>query len=313
MPMDQINRDLQLILESRERRQRLRSRLEGLQERRKKQRSKARDLKKALDLEEEDVRRLEGFTVVGLYHTVMSSKKERLEQEQREVVQAKLAYDQARSDLDELTQECTSLEEDLAQLGDLDEEERRLLARKEDLLVEREGPEGERLVQICESSARIQNQLQELDQALKAGTKSRGSLTRLENSLASADSWGTWDLLGGNGISDVMKHGHLDDARGIANSAQRHLRRFQSELKDIELSVDLRLEITGFDKLADFLLDGLLFDWMVKSKIQKSLQGAQRARREVRRLLGGLRKERSELLDRLQDLQSEREGLLGVN
>lgn len=49
--------------------------------------------------------------------------------------------------------------------------------------------------------------------------------------------------------------------------AKRHLQVFQKELKDVNVSLDLSMEISSFLSFADFFFDGLVADYLVQSKI----------------------------------------------
>jgi len=49
--------------------------------------------------------------------------------------------------------------------------------------------------------------------------------------------------------------------------AKSDIQRFQRELRDVQVSLDLRMEIGSFLSFADFFLDGLVADYMVQSKI----------------------------------------------
>ena len=59
-------------------------------------------LKETLDAENDDVRKLEGFSLASIYHTILSSKTEQLAKEREEVFQAKLAYDSCFAELAKL-------------------------------------------------------------------------------------------------------------------------------------------------------------------------------------------------------------------
>jgi len=49
-----------------------------------------------------------------------------------------------------------------------------------------------------------------------------------------------------------------------------NLERFQEELADAGVRLNLALEIDGFSKFADFFFDGIISDWIVQSKIQNA-------------------------------------------
>ena len=85
--------------------------------------------------------------------------------------------------------------------------------------------------------------------------------------MGSARNWGIFDMLGGGFISDLVKHSKMNDASALMEQAKSDIQRFQRELRDVQVSLDLRMEIGSFLSFADFFLDGLVADYMVQSKI----------------------------------------------
>ena len=53
-------------------------------------------------------------------------------------------------------------------------------------------------------------------------------------SLNSAGNWGTWDVLGGGLLTDMMKYSRLDDAQRGMEQLQSALRRYRAELADVD-------------------------------------------------------------------------------
>ena len=74
-------------------------------------------------------------------------------------------------------------------------------------------------------------------------------------------------MLGVVFISDFVKHSKMNDAAALMVQAKSDIQRFQRELRDVQVSLDLRMEIGSFLSFADFFLDGLVADFMVQSKI----------------------------------------------
>ena len=52
--------------------------------------------------------------------------------------------------------------------------------------------------------------------------------------------------------------------------AQLDLRRLQKELRDIQVPMDLKIEVSDFLSFADVFFDNLLVDWMVQNKIAEA-------------------------------------------
>lgn len=113
----------------------------------------------------------------------------------------------------------------------------------------------------------MENDKKEIREAIVAGERALNSLYEAQDKLNSARGWGMFDLFGGGLLADMMKHGKMNDASRCMEDAKCHLKAFQKELKDVHLSLDLRMEISSFLSFADFFFDGLVADYLVQSKI----------------------------------------------
>ena len=113
----------------------------------------------------------------------------------------------------------------------------------------------------------------EMQEAVQAGERALQSLYAARDKLGSARNWGIFDMLGGGFISDFVKHSKMNDAAALMEQAKSDIQRFQRELRDVQVSLDLRMEIGSFLSFADFFLDGLVADYMVQSKIADAWGG----------------------------------------
>ena len=111
--------------------------------------------------------------------------------------------------------------------------------------------------------ADIINDRKEINEAIVAGDMALNSLYAAQEKLNSASNWGFADLFGGGLIINMIKHNKMDEASRCMEEAKYHLKAFQKELSDINLSLDLRMEVGGFLSFADFFLDGLVSDYLV--------------------------------------------------
>ena len=98
-----------------------------------------------------------------------------------------------------------------------------------------------------------------------------------------------FDLFGGGLLADMMKHRKMNDASRCMEDAKCHLKVFQKELKDVNLSLDLRMEISSFLSFADFFFDGLVADYLVQSKIMAAKEQVEDAIVMVTNVLNTLR------------------------
>ena len=130
----------------------------------------------------------------------------------------------------------------------------------------------------------------EIREAIEAGERALRSLKEARSSLGSARGWGMLDILGGRGLSGLIKHVKIGDARSSLNRAKVDLDRFGRELSDVREIQGLDIEIGDFLTFADFFFDGFLADIMVQSKIRQAQDKIDVAIDRVEALLARLRK-----------------------
>ena len=129
----------------------------------------------------------------------------------------------------------------------------------------------------------------EIREAIDAGERALLSLRDAKNSLGSARGWGIVDMLGGRGLSGLIKHVKIGDARNSLSQAKADLTYFSRELADVRDIQGLDIEIGDFLTFADFFFDGFLADIMVQSKIRQAQDKVDDAINRVEYLLSRLR------------------------
>ena len=134
----------------------------------------------------------------------------------------------------------------------------------------------------------LEVQLKELEEAISAGRHADQTADLILESLSSAQSWGTFDLLGGGLIADMAKHSHLDEAQEKVERLQGALRRFKTELADVEIIADMQVSIDGFLRFADYFFDGLFADWSVMNKISEARGQVENVKKQIQTVLSKL-------------------------
>ena len=110
----------------------------------------------------------------------------------------------------------------------------------------------------------------------------------------------------------MIKHGKLDGARLAAGEARYHLDRFARELDDVQMhAMGIDVDVGGFATFADYFLDGLLFDWVVQSKIGSAKDQVNLAIADVEGIMDALRERGGQATRTLADLQRRRAEFLG--
>lgn len=130
----------------------------------------------------------------------------------------------------------------------------------------------------------------EMKEAMDAGERALSSLRNAQRKLNSAGNWGLLDMFGGGLFSTIMKRSKMDDAQQLMEAAKSDLKRFQRELKDVNIPLDLRMEVGSFLSFADFFFDGFVADYLVQSKISEAKEQVSDAIIRVEQILSELKR-----------------------
>ena len=130
----------------------------------------------------------------------------------------------------------------------------------------------------------------EMKEAMDAGERALLSLRSAQEKLNSASNWGLLDMFGGGFFSTIIKRSKMDDAQRLMEAAKSDLRRFQKELKDVNIPLDLRMEVGSFLSFADFFFDGFLADYLVQSKISEAKDQVSDAIFKIEQILNELKR-----------------------
>ena len=130
----------------------------------------------------------------------------------------------------------------------------------------------------------------EMKEAMDAGERALSSLRNAQRKLNSAGNWGLLDMFGGGLFSTIMKRSKMDDAQQLMEAAKSDLKRFQRELKDVNIPLDLRMEVGSFLSFADFFFDGFVADYLVQTRIGEARRQVNEAIDQVERILAELRR-----------------------
>ncbi|MGH8972017.1 MAG: hypothetical protein ACRD0C_02300 [Acidimicrobiia bacterium] len=267
--------------------------------------SRATSLASALSVEAGDVAGLEGHGLRRWLASLAGTREERLAKEQAELAAAKLRYGAATRTVAGLRAEIERMADEIRALGDPAARFAGLLDDKEQRLVDDRAGDAGRLADLATRRADAEADRRELDEAMGAGRAVRDDLSALNDLLRRAGNWGTYDLLGGGLFATMIKHDYMDDARDVASRLQQKLLAFDRELSDVEQGgLPLgTVDVGSGLRFADYLLDGLIADWMVQSRITRAAESVAMVAGEV-----------NEKLRRLQGLVAQAdEALRAVN
>lgn len=267
-------------------------------------------LEEELRKEERDVERLNSLTLGALFYALIGKKREKLTQEEEEALQARIRYEEARDNVSDLEAELAEIKRNLAEVRYVDSDIDAVMREKKRVIESHLPALAAELQSITDMETEAGADRKELQEAVAAGKAVLSALDRAAERLGSAQNWGTYDMLGGGMIATSVKHRRIDEARSSIHTAQNRLRRFQSELKDVQKDVRIQIDIGGMLTFADYFFDGFITDWIVQGKIKESLGQVRDKRSKIGRIVSGLETELRRTESELAELARRRTQLI---
>lgn len=300
---------LQALAEQVERLRQIRVLKDSLDEQILELQQKVSGLKSQWRAEEADVERLKKTGLTAIFYELLGKKEEKLEQEQREALAAAAKYQTAQSELDGLWQQREVLRAEQAHLHGCEARfEAAKAARATELKADPEV--GGQSLELEARLGCITGQKRELREAVEAGNRALAITRQVQQELDSAESWGTWDMLGGGLLTQMAKHDHLDSAQNMIYDLQNQLRQFKTELADVEIHVDLHIQIDEFLRFADWFFDGLIVDWTVQERIEQAKDDVYNTAWQIQTFLNRLEQLETDLLRQEDQAKDDLEALL---
>lgn len=301
----EINEEISRVKERLRKREKIEGLLKSAETNLKEETRRKEELKDTLNNEEKDVKDLENLSIKGIFLSLLGSKEGKLDKERTEFLAAKLKYEESCNSVNFIQSEIDGYYRQLRELGNAKYEYEELMRKKEELVMQAKDDNTRKILDLTEEIADIKADMREIKEAIDAGNSVLGSLERAAASLDSAESWGTWDMLGGGLITDMAKHSHIDEAAQYIQEANSKLGRFKRELADVNLSMEANINISSFDKFADYFFDGIFADWNVQSKVKDSLHGVNTQINRVKTVLSSLKSKYSSKEASLRGLERE--------
>ncbi len=278
-----------------------------LQAQRKSVSRRVRQLEKEKESEQADVDRLERGSLAAFFYQMVGRMDEKMDKEQQEAYAARVRYDAAARELASIDADLARLETRLKGLSGCEQ-------RYQDALMERfreiKATNSPAAQELMESESRVVDlklRRREIREAIQAGKKALKQTEAVLESLDSARGWSTMDLIGGGVWSDLAKYDHLDEAQEQVEQLQVDLRRFKTELADVEINADIQVTVEGFLRFADFFFDNLFTDWEVRDHIDQSIEQVKDTRRQIQRVLDKLERMEGSIKAQLEDETEKQE------
>lgn len=271
---------------------------------------KVYELKKEKEKEDTDVEKLEGKSLLVLFYEMTGSKEEKLSKEKQEAYAANLKYEASKSELEAVEYDILSCIAELRDIERESEEFERLIEKKKEQLKENEQELMSRILHIEGEIAGVNHHIEEIRKAIKAGDNVRSILYQFNSELSGAEDMATFDLFTDSTYVEITKHDHIKGAKALIGKLQSQLRCFRTELVDIEIDADIRIDIDEFAEIADWFYDNIFIDLDVRSKIKKALKETKSKQDQIEETLAVLKGMLEEYTAQKQELETEIEAII---
>lgn len=240
-------------------------------------------LKQLLEKEYHDVEKLDKLNLTALFYSILGNKDKKQEKERQEYLKAKLQYEEAIEEIKLIKRIVEQLRIEINLLKNSEEKYQLLLREKEEFLLSLEDESSKNLQGVIDYINAAALHIQEIEEVLQEAEPALHYLNETFNQLQSAESWGTFDMIGGGLLVTSIKHGKIDEAKLGISKAQFYLDNLSHELRDVVLPTQLNesIDIGDFNSFCDYIFDGLIFDFIVQEKISKSKSHVQRVYLQV--------------------------------
>ncbi len=308
-----MDKELELLIQKVKRQEKLEAMLGDLRAREREFAGRELELRECCLKEQADVDKLENHSIIAYFQSIAGTRKEKLDKERREALEALAKHKLVLTELGDIRNHIRYYEEEMEQLKGCRELYETRIAEKREILRGTESAGGRELLALENQLAEIKSYQKELQEAMEAGTRALATVGEVQASLNTAKSWSTYDMLGGSLIADVVKHNHMDKAQKLLDELQLQLGRFRTELSDVYIQSNLKVNVDGFERYADIFLDNFFTDWEIYDRIQRSQKEVDAIRERVSDVISKLKGMKLSALDQEKQVQGKIETLIAQN
>lgn len=262
-------------------------------------------MEKACQKENHDVESLEKGGLQAFYFKVRGKYEERMDKEVLEAAAAKVKLENKKYELTDVERRLNELRIESSKYVHCEFAYKQLYQQRLDEILLEENPQKVKILELQTRISSLEHNLKELNEAVTAGRVVLRELENVQGSLDSASGWGTWDMLGGGLITDMMKHSDLDEAKEKLENVQRLMGSFRTELADVDMVLDIQIHTDGFSKFADFFFDGLFADINMQNRIDEAKASVGSAKSNVESIISKLNMQSLKEKESIADLEDQ--------
>ncbi|MBP7223266.1 MAG: hypothetical protein KBA50_08465 [Sedimentibacter sp.] len=234
-----------------------------------------------LEKESQDILNLKSNNIISLFQTVLDTKEDKYNKEKRDLLKARLKYDQCKNNVNYLVEETKKIVDYIAELNGCDAEYEELINKKLETINMADDETGLELKRLIKRKENINANMVEIYEAICYGEKALKAIELAIKELEDAED-----------LENIEKRGNIDNARYHAEQTQRMLSMFKKELSDITMFTGTEIAAGTFENFSDCFFDSLIFDWAVQSGICKSLDTVKNTKNQLDKAISKLYEEK---------------------
>lgn len=266
--------------------------LADLQKQRETFESKVAALRGTFLTEQEDVKKLENKSFVFYLYLVVGQLDNKLDKERKEAYAAQAKLLMAERELAQIDSDIATIRERLNALDGIEKVYASELSKKRCELKDSGSETGLQILQLQKQIGQLKSRKRQIEEAKTAGISALETVDLVLEELRSAKTYNRWDFFNNGGLTGLVlhveKHGHLDDAQDSVFVLQSKLRRFKTELADVQIKADIKAKTGSFMRYADYFFDGFIVDCAVADHIYDSENATWEVRAQINKLMNKL-------------------------
>lgn len=267
--MKELDKKILAIYKELQRKEKIQIHLNNLLELMERKTAELKKIDRLVSKEEEDIKRLEKLNLFSTFQFILGNKEQQLEKERQEFLQAVLKRKGLIENIKAIEKEKTVLQRSFMSLHDIELEFEKLITEKTELL-KKNNSYPATLNRYNEKLASFDSRIRELNVTIKQGEKAKKELHKIIVNLGKIDNWG-YDSSQPSTITRVNRQ--IDRTHKHVYNANNFLQRYEEELLDLSdhFELEFRREVQMLEKFLDQFIDCLITDWVVRSKLENSI------------------------------------------
>lgn len=269
------------------------------------------DLAEVVDLEYQDIEKLEKKSLNNLFVNILGDTSQQIEIEKQEYLEAVLRYKDAKRLLKLLNQDAKMLTEQVSKIKEQTLLVESLLIKRERKIEASNMEYKSEFLQCCREIDRAIHRKAEILQAKLAGLKSKQLCQKVITYLSRAAELREWGF-GKDGKKMTEEKNNVDRAVEQYYLLKKEIVKFEEELSDIydDRKEELMKYLLPFNKFKEVYYDFLINDWIVKSRLVKTIDIFKALEKEIIAVYKSVEQKEQRLQDQIDETDAKKYKIL---